>query len=213
MWKRVRRVEERRENGEEGVGGGLGNVEKKLREMEWGWEKKEREKRKKNIIIREMEAEEGREETVVKKLCKKLEVVVKVEKVRRIKMKGEEKKEMLVVKLGKEEEKRELLRKKRLLKGSNIWIERFDMEGEKDEMGAEEVSEKGGEKKGEVWVGYNKMRINREWWFWDEKIEDVRNWRGNKKGRKTGGKAQEREGANFWGGGNGNGGSGKGETE
>lgn len=52
------------------------NVEKKLRQMEWGWEKKEREKRKRNIIVREMEAEEGREETVVKELCKKLEVVV-----------------------------------------------------------------------------------------------------------------------------------------
>lgn len=85
-----------------------------------------------------------------------------MEKVRRIRMKGEEKKEMLVVKLGKEEEKRELLRKKRLLKGSNIWIEGFDMEGEKDEMGAEGVSERGREEKGEVWVGYNKMRINGE---------------------------------------------------
>lgn len=42
-----------------------------------------------------------------------------------------------------------------------------------------------------MWVGYNKMRINGEWWFWDEKIEDMRNWRGNKRGRKTGGKAQE----------------------
>lgn len=168
----------------------MGNVEKKLREMEWGWEKKEREKRTRNIIVREIEAEEGREETVVKELCKKLEVVVKVEKVRRIRMKGEEKKEMLVVKLGKEEEKRELLRKKRLLKGSNIWIEGFDMEGEKDEMGAEEVSERGEEEKGEMWVGYNKKRINGEWWFWDEKIEDVRNWRDNKRGRKTG-KAQE----------------------
>lgn len=158
-----------------------------------------------------MEAEEGREETVVKELCKKLEVV-KVEKVRRIRMKGEEKKEMLVVKLGKEEEKRELLRKKRLLKGSNIWIEGFDVEGEKGEMAAEGVSERGGEEKGEVCVGYNKMRINEEWWFWDEKIEDVRNWRGNKRGRKTEGKAQKGEGANFWGGGD-FGGSGKGETE
>lgn len=43
------------------------------------------------------------------------------------------------------------------------------------------------EEEGEVWVGYNKMRINGEWWFWDEKIEDVRNWRGNQRGRKTGG--------------------------
>lgn len=56
------------------------NVEKKLRQMEWGWEKKEREKRKRNIIVREMEAEEGREETVVKELCKKLEVVGEGEK-------------------------------------------------------------------------------------------------------------------------------------
>lgn len=176
-------------------------------------EKKEWEKRKRNIIVRGMEAEEGREETVVKELCKKLEVVVKVEKVRRIRMKGEEKKEILIVKLGKEEEKRDLLRKKRLLKGSNIWIEGFYMKGEKDEMGAEGVSERGGEEEGEVWVGYNKMRINGEWWFWDEKIEDVKNWRGNQRGRITGGKAQEGEGANFWGRGNGNGGSGKGETE
>lgn len=91
-----------------------------------------------------MEAEEGREETVVKELCKKLEVVVKVETMRRIRMKGEEKKEILVVKLGKEEKKRDLLRKKRLLKGSNIWIEGFYMEEEKDEMGAEGVSERGG---------------------------------------------------------------------
>lgn len=63
LWERVRRVEEGKEKGEEKeVGGDLGKVEKKLREMEWGWEKREREERKRNIIVRGMEAEEGREE-------------------------------------------------------------------------------------------------------------------------------------------------------
>lgn len=40
----------------------------------------------------------------------------------------------------------------------------------------------------------------------------MRNWKGNKKGRKTGGEGSRGEkGAHFWEGGNGNGGSGKGE--
>lgn len=61
-----------------------GELEKIVKEMDWKWEKREREERKRNVLIRRMEVrEEGRRE-VVEELMKAIEVKVELVEVKRL---------------------------------------------------------------------------------------------------------------------------------
>lgn len=102
----------------------------------------------------------------IEELCRKLEVKVHVEGIRKVKMGGEGRDELLILKLGSEEEKKEMLGKKRLLKGSKVWVEenltwkeRRMKWGLKDPKEGREEELKGGK----IWIGYNKININGEW--------------------------------------------------
>lgn len=116
----------------------------------------------------------------IEELCRKLEVKVHVEVIRKVKMGGEGRDELLILKLRSEEEKKEMLWKKRLLERSKVWVEEDltwkerRMKWDLKDIGREEEL-----KGGKVWIGYNK--INGEWWFWDEDCGNVRDWKGNRR--------------------------------
>ncbi|KMQ83326.1 hypothetical protein RF55_20333 [Lasius niger] len=121
--RRLRKVEGKKGKlGDEEGGGDWMEVSRRLKELEWGMEKREREERKRNIMVRGLRTEGKEARREVEELCKKLETRVHIEKIRKIKG-GAEESELMVVRLGSEEEKREIMGKKRLLKGSEVWVE------------------------------------------------------------------------------------------
>ncbi|KMQ88293.1 hypothetical protein RF55_12247 [Lasius niger] len=154
--------------------------ELKGREERWKLEKEEI--KKKNILIKGLKVEGKDADKEIEELCRKLEVKVHVEVIRKVKMGGEGRDELLILKLGSEEEKKEMLWKKKLLKRSKVWVEEDltwkerRMKWDLKDIGREEEL-----KGGKVWIGYNKININGEWWFWDEDGGNMRDWKGNRR--------------------------------
>lgn len=94
---------------------------------------------------------------------------------------------MIVVKLGNEGQKREVLEKKRSLRGrrerimeDRTWKER------KMKWKIEEIARKEERKGRRVWVGYGRIKIDEQWWSWDEEEEILKDGRGNIRGEKQG---------------------------
>lgn len=88
-----------------------------MREIEGKLEKKEREKRRRNIIIKGLEEREGKRREAVEEVLRKIGVMIKVGEIKRISGDKEKGKKMVMVKLRNEEQKREVMRKKNGLKG------------------------------------------------------------------------------------------------
>lgn len=113
---------EKREEKERASKGGLGDtgngsVEKRIREMERKIEMKEREEKRKNVIIREMEVSEGRRKEMAEEIIKRTGAKVSIEEVKRIGGDREKDRETVLVRLGSEEQRREVLMKKSTLRG------------------------------------------------------------------------------------------------
>lgn len=85
--------------------------------MEGMIEKKERERRRKNVVIRELEVKEGKRKERMEMLLEKMEVRTEIEEVRTMGSGGGEGEEMVVVRLAKEEQKWEIMKRKDTLRG------------------------------------------------------------------------------------------------
>lgn len=119
-----RRMEELGGNGEkelkgvdlkEGMRKGSGIGEDRLREIERRIEMREREERRRNIILKGVEVKEGKRREAVEEVFKVLGVRAEMEEIK--KLGGVERRAMLLVKLKGEEQKKEIMRRKRELKG------------------------------------------------------------------------------------------------
>ncbi|KMQ89063.1 hypothetical protein RF55_11345 [Lasius niger] len=86
-------------------------------------ELKKREERKNNIVIRSLEEGEGEIRKGVEKVLEEIGVKVKIDEVRRVGGKYAKEGGMVVVKLGSREQKRDVIEKKKRLKGRKIRIE------------------------------------------------------------------------------------------
>jgi len=133
MKRRMRELErklEEKEIGEKGReeekkgGEGVKSIEGRIKIIENSIEAKERvERRKRNCIIKGVKKEKGDWKWGVEKILREIDAEVKVEEMRRIYVGGEERGDMVWVKLEKEDDKRRLWSKKKILKGKSIWIE------------------------------------------------------------------------------------------
>ncbi|KAL6419328.1 hypothetical protein ACFW04_013912 [Cataglyphis niger] len=130
----------------------------RLKEME---NRMERRERRRNVLIKRVEVKEGRRRMAVEELFDNIGVKAKIEEVRKIGGDVEGGREMVVVRLKNEDQRKEIWNKKKLLKGRKeriledwTWKERrmrWSLEG----IAREE------EKKGrKVWIGYGKIRID-----------------------------------------------------
>ena len=147
-------------------------------------EGKERMKRKRNIIIKGVKVGSGTGEEEVKNLMRDIGAQVRVEEVRKLAGKKEGKGSILLVKIGSEQERKEVLEKKRL-KGREERIEKDLTWREKERRWLIEQRSWEEKKKGSVvWVGRDRLWINGELWCWDEDLDELR----------EGGRSQERSG-------------------
>lgn len=198
--------EERRE--QRGREGGLeGFIEERLKKIDRKEERRERKERRRNVIIRDKEVKEGKEKEKLEELMKDIGITVNIEEIKRI-GKSRRGKEMWWVRLGSEEQKMEVLRKKRGLKGRRERIvDDLIQKERKMKWRLEGIPREQEERGYKVWLGYGKIRIEVEWWFWDEK-EILRDGRGRirmeqgkreeKGGRVMGWVERGREGGRAW---------------
>lgn len=147
--------------------------------MEGKWERKEREERRRNIIIKGIKIAGEKRKEAVEEILRDIGANVKVEEVRRIKRGEEEGIESLWVRLESEGQRREVMGKKNKLRGRRerivedlTWRER-KMRWKLENIARTE--EKRGKK---VWVGYDRMRNYEQWWRWDENEEVLRDEKG-----------------------------------
>lgn len=89
-------------------------TKERIREIDKKLERKEREKRKNNIVIRGIEMKDGKRLETVEEIMRKIGVRDKLAEVRRLGGEKEKERENVVVKLGSEENKKEV----REIKGS-----------------------------------------------------------------------------------------------
>ncbi|KAL6417343.1 hypothetical protein ACFW04_014592 [Cataglyphis niger] len=90
-------------------------IDNKIKELESRMQRREREERRKNVLIKEVE--EGRRRVAVEELFESIEIKSEIEEVRKIVGSVERGREMVVVKLKSEEQRTEVWNRKKLLKG------------------------------------------------------------------------------------------------
>lgn len=95
--------------------------------MEWKLEKKDREERKKNILIKGLEEKERRRREMAEEVIKKMGIEVDIKEIKRIEGDREKNgvgKEMVLKKLEKKEQKRRIVEcKKKLRERKEIILE------------------------------------------------------------------------------------------
>src|SRR5436190_1989481 len=132
--KRVVELEAMREKesggeGREERGGGEKNREmevavvEKMKGIGRRLEIKEREERRNNIVIRRMEERSAEVRERVEKVMKEIGTQVEIEGIRRIRGKEGGEEEMVVVRLGSREQKRQVIERKKGLRGKQTRIE------------------------------------------------------------------------------------------
>lgn len=144
-------------------------LENRLRELEIREERRERENKKKNIVIRGGQWKEGEGEKGVEEFIREnLKVEVEVKEAWKIGMKsgGEE---IVVAKLGNWEDKRAVMRKKRELK-AGIYIEDDLTREEREVQRKLRIIAKENREKGKMaMVRYKKICIDHLWYSWNER--------------------------------------------
>ncbi|KMQ84813.1 hypothetical protein RF55_17072 [Lasius niger] len=105
-----------------------------------------------------------------------------IEKVREIRAGNEERGKMVLVKLESEEDRKNILENKRKLKGKEIRIEKdLTFREIKMKWRLRQIAEEEKRKGERVRVGYGKVWIGNEIWFWNEEMEEVRDGKGRKR--------------------------------
>lgn len=65
-------------------------MEERMRRMERGMERDERERRKKNIVFKGVKKEKGNIKERIKKICEKIRIKIEIKELRKIRMSKEE---------------------------------------------------------------------------------------------------------------------------
>jgi hypothetical protein len=158
-------------------------VERRVRRLERSMEMRERERRRRSLIFREVEVRDGKRKEAMQDIMERIGVRVGLEEV----AKGKDDREVIAVRVESEEQRREVLENRRKLRGERekvmedwTWKER-KMRWKLEEIAREEEWKGRG-----TWLGYGSIRIDGQWWKWDEEEEVLRDGRGNIRRRETG---------------------------
>ncbi|KMQ90799.1 hypothetical protein RF55_9408 [Lasius niger] len=151
---------------------GMKNIRRKL-------EMKEREEKRNNILIRRLEGGTGEIKERVKKVFEGIGAKVEIEWVRKLRGREGREGDMVVVRLGSRDQKRQVMEKKKELRGKATRIE-DDLTWEERKMKWKigEIANEERKRGNRVWTAYGRIRINECWWKWDEEEGKLKNWRG-----------------------------------
>lgn len=183
-WERERRdlvaaQEEMRKSIEKMDSRGDGMLERRVKELEKKMEMKDREERRRNIIIRGVTVKEGKRREAVEGLFREIGAKVTVKGVKRIGEVNRKGKEMIWVRLEDEGQRKEVWNNKKKLRGREERIlEDWTWKERKMRWSLEKIARAEEEKGIRVWIGYGRIRIGESWWRWDEEEEVLKNERG-----------------------------------
>jgi len=157
---------------------GKNELVEKVKELEKNLERKERQKRRKNIIIRGIEVKEKKIREAVMEVLERIGIKGGIEEAKKL-GKREGNLETIWVRLESEEQKREVMEKKNKLKGRKEKIrEDWTWKERKMRWNLEQIARKEMGKGRRVWIGYGKIKIDEKWWKWDEEEAVLTDGRG-----------------------------------
>lgn len=177
--ERVKKLEQNKINklnssDEEGVAGD-GEMNKKLKGIERKLELKDREERRKNVIIRGLKVEGEDRKKKVEEIMDFIGAKVDVIETKRLAEDREKGREMVWVRLKDEEQRREIWGKKSKLRGRKERIgEDLTWRERKMKWLLEDIAREEEREGRRVWLRYGRIRINEVWWRWDEDEEVLR---------------------------------------
>jgi len=120
---------------------------------------------------------------------------VEIKEVRRVRGINEKGGEMVLVKLGSEEQKGKVVGEKKILKGRKERISEDLTWRERNARWNLQELARSEERKGRrLWVRQDRIRIDEQWWRWDEEEEVLKDERGNVRGGKQGTQMEEEKG-------------------
>ncbi|XP_053989896.1 uncharacterized protein LOC128882336 [Hylaeus volcanicus] len=169
--ERLKLKEKKEEGGETGEEERR-ELSKKVRELVTRIDKKEREGRRRNLIIKDVKVEGKGKEEVVEEIWGRIGVKEKIEEVRRIGKVDREGRGRLMVKMEGVEGKRKVMMARRKLKGRPERIE--DDRTEEERRARWKIKREAERERREgqrVQIGYMKMWVNNELRRWDEVVE------------------------------------------
>ena len=128
-------------------------------------ERKEREERRKNVIIRGLEVKEGKRREAVEEVLKVIGARGNIEEIKRVAGDREKDREMVLVRMRNEEQREEIMKRKRELKGRKERIlEDWTWKERKMRWKLEEIA-RGEERRGKrVRIGYGRLWIDEQCW-------------------------------------------------
>lgn len=160
-------------------------IEERVRGMEKKLEWREKEERRRRVVIKGVRPLKGDLKWGVDQLMREIGAQVEINEMRRVRTGKEEWGEMVVVKLGSEGEKKEVMEKKKMLKGRKIWIEEdLTWEERRVRWRLREIAREEERRGRKVWVGQDKIKIEGEWWWWNREREVLVDGMGRAMGRR-----------------------------
>jgi len=147
------------------VEGEKGEMGRKIKEIERKLERKEREERKRNLIIRELEVKESKRKEAVVELMKVIGVETEMKEIWRVAAEKGKEREMVEIKIENPEKRKEILEKKKNLRGRRERImEDWTWRERRIRWRLEELARKEERKGRNIRIGYGKIKIEENWW-------------------------------------------------
>ncbi|KAK2577116.1 hypothetical protein KPH14_003278, partial [Odynerus spinipes] len=153
-------------------------VMKRIEELEWKIEEKEREERRNNVVVIGIAERGDKVREGIEKLFKGMGIEEGIESVREIR--GRE--GMVAVRMKDKDKKKKVMEARRNLKGKRERVEDdLTWRERKMKRNIEEIARKERNKGKVVWVKYGRIWVDGCWWKWDEKRELLRDDSGKEK--------------------------------
>ncbi|XP_024890196.1 golgin subfamily A member 6-like protein 22 [Temnothorax curvispinosus] len=190
--ERIKRVEEKireRKGKEKGEIGNGNKMRERMKELERRLERKEKEERRRNIVIRGLEVKEGGRRQEAEKL-EGIGAKVKAIEVKRIRGNVKKGREMVLLKL-ENEQKWEVMEKKRSLVGRKERImEDLTWEERRTNWILRELARREEREGKRAWIKAGRIRLENVWWSWDMEEEVLKDERGMIR-KESGGEKEE----------------------
>jgi len=172
--------------------GEIKELEERMRRLEMEGEKRDREERKRNIIIKGVRVKEEGMEGLRKEIKEIVEVTgakAKVEGIRRLGKKDKEGGEIIWVRFASVGEKVEVMKGKAKLRDRREWIlDDLTVRERRIDWWIKNEAERIRREGKKVKIGYMKMWIEGKLWIWDEIKDELREWQERGIGEEKGGK-------------------------
>ncbi|KAL6263061.1 hypothetical protein P5V15_005858 [Pogonomyrmex californicus] len=165
-------------------------LEGKIRNLERWREMEERERRRRNVLVKEVEVKEGGIRKAIEKIWERMEIEARIEDIREIgKGRG-----MAIVRMKDRKGKIEVMKKKAMVRDEMVRIEDWTRKERVMQWRLEELARRERRNNRRVWVRYGRIWMKGRWWRWDEEKEKLLDGRGQvKEWREKGGRKGEEE--------------------